>query len=179
MAKILRGSSELHAGCPGKVFEEMKTFCEKVLILNNTGFRAKYSHSWTTFSEVYRKFNLSVMKNVLRKRLLSEGKNLYFFGLRAEKVPFWLEICGSVVRTTLNLSDQKSEEINFFRKITFFSVSAKLEENSLGFNKNFFATTVKAALDGSTKIFGGFFLLLSLIKKVFHLFQTSSKKIGF
>ena len=114
------------------------------------------------------------MRNVLRNRLLFQGKNLSFFGLRVKKVPFWLQISGSVVRTTLNLSGQKAGEIFFFEKIIFFSPSSKLEENSLGFNKNFFATTVKAALNGSTKTFGGFFLLLSLIKNVFHLFQTSS-----
>ena len=106
-------------------------------------------------------------------------KKSVFFWISSEKSPVLLQISGSVVRTTLNLSGEKSGEIIFSEKITFFSPSSKLEEKILGFNKKFFATTFKAALDGSTKTFGGFFLLLSLIKNVFNLFQTSSKKIGF
>ena len=68
--KFSRGSSKLHAGCPGQVFEEKETFCEKLLFSINTGFWAKYSHSWPIFFEGCRNFNLSVMRNVLRKKTL-------------------------------------------------------------------------------------------------------------
>ena len=68
--KFSRGSSKLHAGCPGKFFVEKKTFCEKLLIFNNTGFWAKYSHSWPNLLQGCRNFNLSVMTNVLRRKTL-------------------------------------------------------------------------------------------------------------
>ena len=68
--KISRGSSKLHAGCPGQVFEEKKSSCEKLLFSMNTGFWAKYSHWWPIFFEGCRNFNLSVMRNVLRKKTL-------------------------------------------------------------------------------------------------------------
>ena len=88
--KFSRGSSKLHAGCPGQVFEVKETFCEKLIYSINTGFWAEYSHSWPNFFEVCQNFNLSVMRNVLRKKNSFWRKKSVFYVsvLRMEKVLF-------------------------------------------------------------------------------------------
>ena len=64
-----------------------ENFLWKTFFIINTGFWAKYSHSCPNFFEGCRNFNLNVMRNVLRKKNFSEGKNPVFeiSGSRAEK----------------------------------------------------------------------------------------------
>ena len=75
---ISRGLSKLHAGCPGNFFDEKKTICEKLLSFGNTGFWAKYSHSWPIFFDGCRNFNQSIMRNVLRRKTLFRREKSVF-----------------------------------------------------------------------------------------------------